>query len=159
MKIVQVICGVLTLIAVHTCVRIEIYNYRMGGYLPRQEPGKWRFHSAEAERKMMEMRLRTQAESDGVPFVLTEEQKRQLDEAEAKARPKATLDNDFHDFVELWGLLQYLVAPLATLLGFGLLIERTATKRARKLGGLMFALALPCVILMFYRGYFSALGW
>ena len=68
----------------------------------------------------------------------------------------------FNEFVSSFGLLQYLVAP-AALLGSVLLLCGVATK-PRPLASrviptfLMCAASLVCVIMMFYRGYFSSLG-
>ena len=153
-------CGViLTAVATFTCVRIETFNCRAGGFLPRADDdeghSQWRVLAPNAARIAMEDAIRKTAEMEGKPFVLTPVQEADITEAMRKAQDGC----DFRDFVESFGLAQYLVAPGALLLSVLVLRMRKAGKQFRLWGWSLASVCLGCIAMMFYRGYFSALAW
>jgi hypothetical protein len=70
----------------------------------------------------------------------------------AQARDK------LHGLVSTWGLLQYLIAPVSLLWAVVLAVLKS-TLRFRLVAAAAAVAALVCVVLMFYRGYFTSLGW
>jgi len=148
-----------TAVAAFICIRIEVFNCQAGGLLPSKElrdtgePATWR--EASIVRARMEERFLAEANAAGSPAVLTRSQRQEIDQA---AR-KADLNNRFLAFVSTWGLAQYVLAPLAMLLSLGEAVLRRETRRYRQAACVPAGVALLCIILMFYRGYFSSLGW
>lgn len=116
----------LTAIALFVCIRIEVFNLRAGGYLPR---------SPDNDHGVSTWRVASPSEA------------------------KAEEWNRFRDFVSTWGLAQYVVAPMGVILS--LVVLRSA-RRDRVVVGVSLTTALAsaaCMGMMFYRGYFSSLGW
>ena len=146
-------CAALTFVAVQTCVRIEVLNYRAGGILPRTEPGKWRV--AAGTTKSAGWRMEGDPWSD--PTLLT----RPLPLAETdrmkREAARRRIEADLRETVSTWGLFQYLVVPAALVLACSLLATRR--RGYRWFGVACLVLALGCGALMFGRGYFSSLGW
>lgn len=142
------------------CLRIELFNSAMGGYLPRQrdaEDGvsKWRTTSPEMARACMEEEFRILDESNGQHGELTQAQKAEIEMAAARA----CLNSQFRDFVGSWGLRQYLIAPLAFLVAAGMVLTRDTPKWARRAAIVPAAASGVCLAMMLYRNYFGALGW
>jgi hypothetical protein len=158
-RVVLGACVLLTLLAVFVCVRIEIYNIQVGGYLPRTDFGegnpKWRVISGEGMRRMMMSRAKSKAEAAGKPFKPTPEF---LQEVERKAA-RAEVECHFRSFVSSWGLIQYLLLPVVLFMGLLIGTVEMFTKGTRITGVTCSVVALICGFFMFYRGYFPALGW
>ena len=155
------VCVALTALAVFICVRVEVFNAQVGGLLPRRDlqdhPGnpKWRVEATIVVRRSREAEFRHQAELAGKSFVLTDAQNREIEAAVERAR----VDAAFREFVSSWGLLQYVLAPFTFLLGLYLAKSRKAPASHRVGAWVMTVAAAACIVLMFYRGYFSSLGW
>jgi len=147
------LCLGLTLVAGHTCSQIEWRNYRAGGVLPRKIEGpgnpKWRiaadrtiptrFHG---DRGSKEERARPAAE-------------------DVRLRPDPRRDNDesqLRSWVASWGLAQYVVAPLALFLAIHALVRARTAKRRCAFAAAA-TLSGAAIGMIFYRGYFTSLGW
>lgn len=159
-KIELLICTVLTTMAMYTCIRVEIFNVRAGGYLPRKSDADWgistwRTLAPSAVRGVMEKQFRMEAELQGRPADITPAQEAQI----AKAIESAEENAAFRGFVETFGLAQYIVAPLAAILGYRLATGKKKQERARWLSPGLAILSGICIVMMFYRGYFTSLGW
>ncbi|MCE5279903.1 MAG: hypothetical protein ABFD92_04070 [Planctomycetaceae bacterium] len=142
------------------CIRIEVYNHRAGGYLPRQDDeGKWRVTSPVIYRKSLEDRFRYEGRQAGKPAELTEQQKAQIDRLMAEAEPRIHENASFRGFVETWGLAQYAIGPLALCLLMIPLLGRKSSARLRIISAALVVSVAACVAMMFYRGYYSSLGW
>jgi len=108
----------------------------------------------------MEERFRYEAEEAGKgpaeTYQLTPDQELQI----TKAIHEANLESLLRDIVSSFGLLQYLIAPAAFVLSLRLAVANRQKHVPYRLFAVILAcLALPAIILMFYRGYFTAIGW
>jgi hypothetical protein len=167
-------CLLLTCVVVHTCVRIEVLNAQCGYYLPRtdMEAGhnnKWRVAAARLIRQDCERQIALQRMAEfqnehpdqqlpdeatftGAPF--SEAEQRLIETEVSKNR----LNASFRDSVESLGLLQYLLGP-AGLLWSWILFLGDRSRSSRATSATCGVLNLVSVALMFYRGYFTSLGW
>jgi hypothetical protein len=150
-----VLLAILTLVAATTCIQIEVFNHQMGGYLPCKERSAWRTCGPKAMRESMIRSWQMEAELDNTTFVLTEEHERHI----AEMQRKCVINSYFRDFVGTWGQLQYIIAPAALVASLTLVMRRRAGKGIRLAAGVAGAVAVICVVMMFYRGYFTAMGW
>jgi len=169
------ICVTATIVAVHTCLRIEWLNHRAGGLLPRDIVGtgnpKWREGADRAIRAAFHRRISLQEDDriladhgrvtaederalDENPRPLTEIQQKELQRELDQSHANSALRH----WVQTWGLLQYVLAPLAVVLSLVLLI-RAPSWRGRLGFSLLGTLSGGAVVLMLYRGYFTSLGW
>lgn len=143
----------LTAIAVFICVWIEVLNAASGSYLPRDfaDGHTWR------EVRMTDDAVWREVHSYNEPAMLTRpltatedaQMKREVRQGRAK--------NDMYLVVTTAGLLQY---PLVLLLALTLPLAyvRQRYRGWRVAVGVAFGCAIGCGILMFYRGYFTSLG-
>jgi len=143
----------------YTCIRIEVFNIRAGGYLPREDDAdwgisEWREMAQSARRRDMEDQFRKEAQSQGRAFANTPEQEAQI----IKAIEHDKENSAFRDFVGSFGLMQYIVAPIAFYIAILLVTSKSVPKSKRFVAGGMCLLSGACIVLMFYRGYFSSLG-
>ena len=153
----------LSVIALHTAVRIEVYNTLVGGYLPRTDLAdkiarganpKWRARPWDTTAIWLELRGPQDATGNPVtrPLTVAEQNRMRTEIRQAK------YNNQFRSFVSTWGLLQY--PCLLLLLPASLLFcAKNRTRAARALGMGAALLAVACAALMIYRGYFTSLGW
>lgn len=168
-------CFISTLFALNTCLHIEYWNARAGGYLPRKDFGsanpKWRVGARRAVRKYFLRQLAIEDEiritekggkvteeefealqSDSRP--LTKDQQAELDAVLEKSDINSTL----RGWVESAGLLQYLVAPFA--FATAMLSLMIAKPRWARLGFVgLAALSGYAIAMMWHREYFTSLGW
>lgn len=166
-------CILLSTIVVHTCVRIEALNAQYGYYLPRTDFGsgnpKWRVAARSILLKGLDRRISQERFADymeshpdkpvpdlerfaGPPY--TSEQQQLIDTELAEN----ALRSELHSWVDGMGLLQYFLGPFALVWAIAIFIAaRTSTIRVTS------ALCMMCsavsIGLMFYRGYFTSLGW
>jgi hypothetical protein len=153
---------VLAALVLHTCLQIEVRNYLLGGFLPRNpssESGvysKWRVLGGRmAERVWREQRRRSSAQDPALPErPLSKEEKRELAAFVARQEGLASLRGCCGGM----GVLQYLLAPLLLILS----ILFAVTTRS----WLFRAVALACWVVsavsiwsMFDKDYFGSLGW
>ena len=103
----------------------------------------------------MEKRFLEEAEAAGRPAVLTEEQTAEI----ARTVQEGRAWNAFHDFVESWGLLQYLLAPFTFVFALWLAAQKELGSHRRVAAVFIAAVCATCIVLMFCRGYFTSLGW
>jgi hypothetical protein len=166
-------CLILTCIVVHTCVRIEVLNARSGYYLPRTDFGsgnpKWRVAAEKLVRLNEELMIARSRQAD---FQAAHPDEEISNEAAFKGPPyspaeQATIDAEvdhnqrnstLRDWVGGMGLLQYVLAPAALLWSLDIVIS-DRSRRGRVVAGLCGLLNLICIALMYYRGYWSSLGW
>ncbi len=151
---------VLAAVALYTCVRIEIFNFRAGGYLPRHDVGEgnsdqWRTTGSECIRLAWEARFRNQSYIEGKLIRPTAEQEAEIE----REIERAEENSDFRDFVSSWGQAQYLVAPLAMWLSMLIVINKAVPRGGRIIAAIAAAASACSIVLMFYRGYFTSLGW
>jgi hypothetical protein len=169
------ICLAATVIAVHTCLQIEWWNFRAGGLLPRATRAhgnpKWREAADRAIRANFQRRIemgeyerivaergRVTAEEEKAlktnPRALTATEQNELERELDQSHTNSTL----RWWLETGGLAQYVVAPLAFIMS---LVSMVRTKGFRSRLGFGF-LAVPsggAIAMMLYRGYFTSLGW
>lgn len=153
-------CVALTVVAVFTCVRIEVYNAEFDDFLPRQDMEgaanpKWRAMPGAAMRMLMEWRFQEQNEAAGKPRDLTPEQKQEI---EIKAAWHDRF-SDFREFVSSWGLLQYPLTFATLGMGLWLATRRKSSAGHRTVAWGVTVIIATCIVVMFYRGYLTALGW
>ncbi len=168
------LCACLVATVVTICVRIEILNARIGGYLPRTDFGgasrKWRTASRLAIRRGTERRLRMERSShhqreQGAELTLAEQ--RELLDApltqEEEAVVQAELEysqrrKQLHNWVALGGFAQAVLAPAALLWSLCLCISSGAL--AYRAAGACFAiLSAISVFFMLHRGYLTCGVW
>jgi hypothetical protein len=164
-------CILLTTIIVHTCLRIEVLNARYGYYLPRIDFGggnsKWRTEGTqkmllkEFDRRIAYERLRVYMDSHpdepvpdlerftGPPY--TREQQHSIDAENA-------LKSELHSWVDGMGLLQYLLGPF-TLVWAIVIFFADRAKATRLPSAVCVVRSVVSIGLMFYRSYFTSLGW
>lgn len=168
-----VVCVVLAAVVLHTCVRIELLNASNDYYLPRTDWGdgnpKWRCSAASAHRQWLDREIANDRyrrfteghpeESDrnpdqflGPPYTVVEQSL--IDTAMANHK----LRGDLYGWVCSFGLLQYLLAPLAFCVALvSLCFDKRVWMRYAAAGcAISVAVAIG---LMIYRGYFASLGW
>ncbi|HEY4261366.1 MAG TPA: hypothetical protein VGM98_14460 [Schlesneria sp.] len=169
----HVACMILTCIVVHTCVRIEVLNARYGYYLPRTDFGsgnpKWRVADEKLFRLREEMMIARSRQED---YQAAHPDEGFPDESAFKGPPysvaeQATIDaevdhNRRNSTLRAWvgsmGLLQYVLAPAALFWSLDIVVSDRLRGR-RVVAGLCGLLNLICIALMYYRGYWSSLGW
>jgi hypothetical protein len=144
-----------TLLALLICLIIELLNAQAGFPLPRDfntDSGKWRVSYVTSETQWR----KSQSAAD--PSLLT----RSLSPgefAEMRRTVHAALANfELRNAVESAGLVQY---PLTFALLFSLPFEvlKFRDQRRRITLSICLVIAIMCACLMFYRGYFTSLGW
>lgn len=155
------LCLVLTAVVTQTCVRIEILNARLGGLLPRELPTtgspKWRVTAVSARRWAIEGQLRNE---ESLPYdrPLTDEQEAEIDRRLAPMIPQIENNGKLRTLVGTWGLLQYVLAPLCLAWAVRLVLSMRLP-RFRMAAGVFAVCSAISICLMFYRGYFTSLGW
>jgi hypothetical protein len=153
------LCAALTAAVVNTCAQIEYHNWRSGNYLDvktTQEPGVTWHTAATGERvkNMFVQRMRltrgaTEEDLKAPPSV------EELNSFETW-RQRALRENRLHWWVSTFGVLQYLLAPLAVIWAAFLALK----SRKHRVPSIVFAgLALMCIVMMLHRQYFQSLGW
>ena len=146
-----VLCSVLSLMVLNTCVHIEAWNALAGGELPMEEPGKMRWDMNETERgwryvHLSERHWDTPLE-ERRPLTRVEREQFQKDAEQAQRH------NRLRWWTQGWGLAQYALAPIALIWSGILLLPRAGT-RSRLLPGCLLLTNALSVISMLYRGYF-----
>jgi len=155
-------CAILVVLSGYICVRIEVYNAAVGGWLPRRANAdgwipKWRTLSEVVFRKAMEKEFRAQWEeagNDPQEFRTTTEQQRQIEQSQRNVRTR----NSFRNFIGTFGLSQYVLAPAAMIWAIVIATRRHYALRWRMSGALLACVAVICVGLMLYRDYIRSLG-
>lgn len=166
-------CFLLTVIVVHTCIRIEVLNALNEYYLPRTDFGegnpKWRDATQTSLLISLEHRIADErlsefvvkhptksvtnvAQFTGPPY--SQEEQNLIDKELADHALRAEL----YAWVSCMGLLQYVLAPVAFVWAIALIIfDRSIFFRV---ASSVFAVSVAASIwLMIYRGYFTSLGW
>jgi hypothetical protein len=172
-KLAFVGCLILTVIVVHTCVRIEVLNARYGYYLPRTDFGngnqKWRVAGRRATMRWLEHKIHMErcaayaaAHPDdpmddlerfcGPPYSADEQKMIDTELAENELRA------ELWSWVASMGILQYILAPLTFAWAVALAVcNRSHLIRMSAIG---FAVAAAVsIVLMFHRAYFTSMGW
>lgn len=163
----------LTAVVLHTCIRIEVLNARYNHYLPRTDWGngnqKWRCAASSLLLRSLERDIANdryhrfmqthpdESGSDpdqflGPPYSVAE--KTFIDTEMAENDLRATLLG----WVSSFGLLQYLLAPLAFCISIASLYFNPNVI-IRLVAGSCTVFILVAIALMIYRGYFTSLGW
>jgi hypothetical protein len=150
-------CAGLAMVALHTCVWIEVLNALAGSYLPRDaaggDTGKWRTSPAVTELDWR--RLQGMFNQDRTlltrPLSPAEDAAMRADVARARRM------NRLRSWVSGPGLLQYLLVPLVVLQSVHA-IAHPRPDRLHLVGWATLAAALACGASMVYRGYYSSLG-
>jgi len=145
-------------IVLHTCVRIEILNVQADNFLPRKDlprPAnqKWRGSIVTNEERWRRHCLYKEGE-ERMHRPLTSEERRDMEET--IARYKA--NNRLHSAVETDGLLQYLLAPIALIASLAVALSKRSRPK-RLAARVTMVTSLAGIVMMFYRGYFTSLGW
>ena len=149
----------LTLVVSIICVTIELLNVQAGGLLPKDEPGKWR--SAPTHPEMLtewysqDMRAKLNLAEDAP---LPPDAQRQVEARVQRQIPVNRANNALRAVVESWGLLQYLLCPLAVVMSLLLVLKRQGIHHLI-LGGFCMLVSLTAGAFMLYRQYFTSLGW
>jgi hypothetical protein len=147
-----ILCGILSGVVLHTCVQIEIWNQLAGGnVLPNREGGKLRYSMRESEkgwRMYQSMRMQDGSLESGRP--LTQEEQALFREHSRQARRR----NKVVSWSRGMGTLQYLLAPIAIIWSFILLLA-SKTLRTRLIASVFSLTNAISIVLMLYRGYFN----
>ena len=145
-----VLCGMLTLVILNTCLQIEIRNYQLGRPLPNKEGGKLRYSAISNEESWREREaLRTGDQSLKEGRELTEKEKNIM----AQDDLYASRWNSLVSWARDWGMLQYLLAPLTFIWGLYLAGVRKGKKRIAAL--LYSSIAVVCIIFMSITVYIN----
>ena len=166
-------CALLAVIVVSTCIRIEILNYECGQILPRDLPEntnpKWRVAAMKTTRSAAERQLLLtrvaggdgdmsqyfDAEGAVLANVSWSPSELQYISYEVEA---SRLNGELKSLVSGMGLLQYILAPLLLVVSIVLIIK--ADKAVFRFVGVISApIACVAIYFMFYREYFTSLGW
>lgn len=157
-------------VAFHTCLGIEIANHRAGGILPREMPdvanpkwrhahgdseAEWRKTQAYSDRRFMTGEVsREKTLSQWEHKLLSAEERTRMNTDVAQARA----ENALYGLVSTWGLLQYVIAPMGLVCSFRTMFsERIRLRKA--ISALLASVTTISIILMFQRAYFGSLGW
>jgi hypothetical protein len=158
---IPIIVLVLVIVALQTCIRIEIWNARAGNFLPRDLPTqgnpKWRGTSDFNLRKSLEIDYRVKNDLLGdqpIPPTGIAEIERKF----ALEAPRSRAESRLQHLVGGWGLLQY---PLSFLLGLvGLTMAISSKIKVRKIFYVVAGvIGFTCLGIGMYRSYFASLGW
>lgn len=136
------------------CVLIEVQNARAGSYLPTSEAGKWRESRMTTEARWREWQSRRNEDPTILTRPLTPKEK---DSMETMIRQSRAL-NSLRELISSIGLMQYLVAPLATVLCAVVAGTPDVSRSQRRLAMMCTGASLTATVLMLYRGYISSLG-
>jgi len=143
-----VLCCTLSAVVFHTCLQIEVWNYLAGGdVLPRPDGSKLRPWFGEDEQSW---RRNNPDRTLAAGRPLTEEEQ----EAFREHSTYAKRHNKVVDWSRGMGLLQYLLAPVATVWSLVLMLTGK-TRRARLVAALFSATNAISIVSMLYRGYFN----
>jgi hypothetical protein len=152
-------CVGLTLVVSIVCVTIELLNIQAGGLLPKDEPGKWR--SAPTHPEMLtewysqDMRAKLNLAEDAS---LPPDAQREVEARVQRQIPVNRANNALRAVVGSWGLLQYLICPLAVVMSLLLVLKRKGIPHL-VVGGFCMLVSLTAGAFMLYRQYFTSLGW
>lgn len=163
------LCLAVSAVVLNTCLQIEYWNARAGGILPRELPkeGNPKWRSALTGRLGREAQERwIRARGMDPDLQSQEEIGRQLarplterEEAEIEAwLSEGEIENRLHSWVAGFGLLQYLLAPIASAWAWTLR-TRAQPKVIRSTVWVLRLTGPACVVAMLARGYFPSLGW
>ena len=162
----------LTAIVANTCLQIEILNVQNDKYLPRTDFGngnrKWRTAANSALLKSLEQQIAIERytafmakHSDrpnmspeqffGPPYTAAEQEL--IDRSLARNSQESKLSS----WVSSLGILQYVLAPLACFSAIVMFV--VDRKPAIRIAAVVCSLlSVTSIYLMFYRGYFTSLG-
>ena len=169
-----IICGILTAVVCYTAVKIEVLNAQNGNWLPKEPVDgrilKWRcaarqplikwYERQYALRRVEEFHAENPdaelpSEESFIGLPLTDKEQAELNTALEKRERNA----EFYDVVASLGHLQYILAP-ATLILATMVFRSKKQSSARVAASLSMSIASIAIVLMFYRGYFTAVhGW
>ena len=156
--VVFLLCGCALIL--HTAIKIEFYNARIGGFLPRTPSvslganPKWRKLPWTNERRWRETIGPKDAEGSPVDRPLTAEETKVMH----SDIERAVYKNRLRDVVSTWGCLQY-PAVLTLLVFGGCALARPGSFAKKTAGAVSLATAGTCGALMVYRGYIVSLGY
>ena len=148
-----ILCGILSVVVLHTCIQIEVWNYLAGGNeIPNQEGGKLRYSYGESEKGWRTLRGRETRDPSleaGRPLTIEEQQ------FFLAHQKKADRTNKVVSWSRGMGTLQYLLAPIAIIWSVGLVVVSSKTRRTRLAAGIFSLTNLTSIASMLYRGYFN----
>ena len=146
---------ILALIVLLICIEIEILNFAAGGYLPRKDNGgKWRQSPFVSEDIWRNIYSREKDDETLLHRSLTKDERDQMEKVVSHAHAW----NSLHGFVSTFGLMQYFFASLSFV--WSLLIAMRSSNKNKKVVSTFFIVSTSiCIVMMFYRGYFTSLGW
>jgi len=142
----------LSALCLFTALRIEWYNANSFMKLPFPR----RRIAGDATIRMMSEESYRRIHNLSQNSMLSPQQVVEVDHLYEASKRKWDYHSNFYGFITSFGLLQYLLVP--SLFFLGIYTGLSAPQRNRL--AIPFTLiATLCGVLMFYRGYFSALGW
>jgi hypothetical protein len=145
----------LAIVVFHTCVRIEILNQLAGDILPRKSPTKWRagvMNEKLNEKWWRLFHLHDEDEDVRLTRALTVQERQEMEYDVFRERANALLRTT----VEVFGLWQYVLAPICLIWSIRAAKNRRRAKRIA--AGVFTVTSAVSIVLMFYRGYFTSLG-
>jgi hypothetical protein len=168
-------CLILTGVVANTCLQIEYWNQRAGGYLPRTDVRngivpKWCIAYERALSKSEEQRIRYEQierhrqkhgivspddENRILGRPLTAEEERRIARAIDSNRPNTIL----RGWVGGPGLWQYVLAPGALIWSLVIVAKAEFGALQRLIGTACALIAAVCWGFAFYREYLTSLGW
>ena len=145
-----ILCCVLSVVVLNTCIQIEVWNYLAGGnVLPNREGGKLRYSIGETEEGWRMIRgIQDPTLKTGRPLIEEERSEFRKHQKHANRRNKVV------SWSRGMGTLQYLLAPIAVIWSI-ILLFTGKNLRARLLAALFSVSNSTSIILMLYRGYFN----
>jgi hypothetical protein len=147
-----ILCAALSIVVLHTCIQVEVWNHLAGGnVLPNHEGGKLRYSMGESEkgwRVYQSMRTQDESLKSGRPLIEDEQALFREHSKHVERRNKVV------SWSRGMGTLQYLLAPIAIIWSVVLLIA-SKTRRARLIAGLLTATNALSIVSMLYRGYLN----
>ena len=166
-------CLLLTVVVLHTCIRIEVLNARYNHFLPRTDAGngnpRWRCAASSLLLRSLERDI---ANDRYRRFMQAHPNEPGSDPDQFLGPPYSVAETTFIDaemaendlrasllgWVSSFGLLQYILAPLAFCSSLASLYFNHNVI-IRLVAGSCTVSILVAVGFMIYRGYFTSLGW
>ena len=144
---------VIATIVILICLQIEWLNKAADGYLPHIPDTKWRDSTPVSEEMWRRQQRYSKEDETLLTRPLTESERLQMQ----KDIEQANTMNALKGSVSGYGMLQYILAPVAFILSIMLVISRRPMYK-RIICALFALSSLIAMVLMFYRGYFTSLG-
>lgn len=146
---VAITCMVLTLIAVSTCVLVEVLNAQAGGVLPVK--GKWRVGPGRGEQSWREIEAFRGGDATLTTRPLTPTEHVRMTRVTRRVRA----NDNLRGLVTTFGCAQYVIVPVVLVLSLRL-VRKSVPPHHRLAGAACLVAGLTAGVFMLWRGYFTS---